>query len=293
MAEPPKKKRKLPALDASFDAPTRATDSPALHQGRTRAVPHEKGQWAAHVYLELELSPSFRKTLKEAVAASISSLTPASPVTVHSLIEAPSSTPSSRSTTPLVPPGDEKASADIPPPPKRLPPPLPGSAQPSTAPSASSSTALHLSLSRPLMLQTNQRGEMRAMVGKVAKDGIGFSARYASFGVLENDERTRRFLGIEIGTGYDEMLALVRRLDGHLFALRLPAYYDEPRFHTSLAWSSTTSSSALSSSDLPFSDTVVQVLGEKLGKRVRAEELWVGELCVKIGKEVTRFALSA
>jgi hypothetical protein len=32
-----------------------------------------------------------------------------------------------------------------------------------------------------------------------------FSARYATFGVLENDEKTRRFLGIEIGTGYDEV----------------------------------------------------------------------------------------
>jgi len=29
-----------------------ATDSPDFHQGRTRAVPHAKGQWAAHIYLE-------------------------------------------------------------------------------------------------------------------------------------------------------------------------------------------------------------------------------------------------
>ncbi len=29
--------------------------------------------------------------------------------------------------------------------------------------------------------------------------------RFASFGVLENDERTRRFLGVEIGTGYAEV----------------------------------------------------------------------------------------
>jgi hypothetical protein len=30
-----------------------------------------------------------------------------------------------------------------------------------------------------------------------------FSARYATFSWLENDDKTRRFLGIEIGQGYD------------------------------------------------------------------------------------------
>lgn len=32
-----------------------------------------------------------------------------------------------------------------------------------------------------------------------------FAARYASFGVLENDDQTRRFLGVEIGQGYDQV----------------------------------------------------------------------------------------
>ena len=106
----------------------------------------------------------------------------------------------------------------------------------STGPSAtldpvdrSSSTALHLSLSRPLMLQTNQREELRTAVAKVAAASSGcvhlclsrhlgamcssaethqscsFDARYASFGVLENDDKSRRFLGVEIGHGYDQV----------------------------------------------------------------------------------------
>jgi len=90
---------------------------------------------------------------------------------------------------------------------------------------ASTDTALHLSLSRPLMLQTNQREDLRAAVAKVATAASGcapdsaliplqtaltilvcsFSARYASFGVLENDEKSRRFLGVEIGHGYDSV----------------------------------------------------------------------------------------
>lgn len=138
-----------------------------------------------------------------------------------------------------------------------------------------------------------------------------FAARYASFAVLENDEKTRRFLGIEIGQGYDEvsctgestcllmlmlklqMLALVRKVDDMLAAHRLPTYYAEPRFHTSLAWSTTTTSTVKDASSLPFSDAVLADLEAVLGKQLRREgEVWVGELCVKIGKDVSRYRLS-
>ncbi|GAA6008403.1 hypothetical protein JCM10207_000114 [Rhodosporidiobolus poonsookiae] len=276
MTEPPKKKRKLPPLDASFSAPPRRTDSPDLHQGRTRTAPHVQGQWATHIYLELEPSPAFRKRLLSAVDLARSSAPRDS--TIHSLLDPPS-LPSSRSSTPTL----------------------------DTDAASTSEEALHLSLSRPLMLQTNQRGELRAGVARVAKEVAGFSAQYATFAVLENDEKTRRFLGIEVGPGYDQLRALLTKLDAVLADLRLPTYYAEPRFHTSLAWSSTTSTSATSSTapcaspsareeaappPLPFSNPTLEALEAKHGKALRAEEFWAGEVCVKIGKDVARFALS-
>jgi len=87
---------------------------------------------------------------------------------------------------------------------------------------------LHISLSRPLYIQTNQKSDLRASVAKVAKSAIGyvrfdcsilgsvliigasrFSSRYATFGMLENDEKNRRFLAIEIGQGYEQVRSLV------------------------------------------------------------------------------------
>jgi hypothetical protein len=88
------------------------------------------------------------------------------------------------------------------------------------------------------------------------------------------------------------MLAVTRRLDSFLSTLRLPTYYPTPRFHTSLAWSSTTSASSLAEPSLPFSASTLEALEAKYGKRLRAEDLFVAELCVKIGKDLTRFALS-
>ncbi|GAA5877526.1 hypothetical protein JCM3774_005896 [Rhodotorula dairenensis] len=255
VGEPPKKKRRLPRLDDSFDEPKRPSDSPELHQGRTRAAPHVRGQWASHVYLELTPSAGLRKVLRKSYEAAVDSAAPTG-AAIHSLLPDASTLPRA---------ADGAGGND---------------------------DALHLSLSRPLMLLTNQRDDLRKAVARIADR---FEARYASFGVLENDEKTRRFLGVEVGQGYAELLALVRDLDKALAELRLPAYYPEPRFHASLAWTTTTSASVDVDPTLllPFADQTLDDLDASLGPHLRKEgQVWVGELCVKIGKEVSRFRLS-
>lgn len=164
---------RFPVLPAkpSTNAPTlraaRRSDSPDLHQGRKRTTPHVEGQWAAHVYLDrafrlrvfcdfqidldlraaVEPSAGLRRVLKKAHDACTKACPPK--VTIHSLLD-----------------------------------PRPNSSRPSTpsafSPSDSSSTlaqtsenALHLSLSRPLLLQTNQRADLRAGVAKVAGQVAG------------------------------------------------------------------------------------------------------------------------
>lgn len=134
-----------------------------------------------------------------------------------------------------------------------------------------------------------------------------FGARYASFGVLENDEKNRRFLGIELGAGYDQVRSLtpllckelkcksqmhviVKALDVHLVKMRLPAYYANPRFHTSIAWTSETSDK-FSEEQVAFNAADLVALEDGLGAKLRDDELWVADLCLKVGKETTRFPL--
>ncbi|GAA5926428.1 HVSL domain-containing protein [Sporobolomyces koalae] len=145
--------------------------------------------------------------------------------------------------------------------------------------------SLHVSLTRPLYLQTNQKADLRTAVAKVASLFPGFSAKYASFGMLENDEKTRRFLAIEIGQGYEQLKNLVRELDFELELLRLPVYYENPRFHTSIAWTTPESGH--------FSSSELEQLDKAFGKNLRLDELWIGELVLKIGKDVHRYPLSA
>lgn len=87
------------------------------------------------------------------------------------------------------------------------------SASTTTEPSPLTDECLHLSLSRPLHLQTSQRLELRAAIAGAVRKVPAFATRFASFGVLENDERTRRFLGVEIGKGYSAVSPVSREPD--------------------------------------------------------------------------------
>lgn len=92
------------------------------------------------------------------------------------------------------------------------------------------------------------------------------------------------------------MKALTTSLDALLSSLRLPPYYPTPRFHTSLAWTALPAvgegnESKVAAEKLPFGEEEVAMLEEKLGRRLRAEEVWVGEVCLRIGKEVVRYRL--
>lgn len=86
-----------------------------------------------------------------------------------------------------------------------------------------------------------------------------------------------------------QLNAIVTSLNSTLKVLRLPPYYETPRFHTSIAWS-TILSTPVDDVDV-FDASALDRLEKELGKKLRDEELWVGELCLKIGKEETRYRL--
>lgn len=80
------------------------------------------------------------------------------------------------------------------------------------------------------------------------------------------------------------MKALTGDIDKVLLKMRLPPYYEQPRFHVSIAWSTHTSS--FEGDALPFDDAALDAIERELGKALRREELDASVLHVKIGKDV-------
>ncbi|KZO96969.1 hypothetical protein CALVIDRAFT_563601 [Calocera viscosa TUFC12733] len=232
----PAKKRKLPALSETF-IPKVPIDNPALHQGRVRTVPFVQGQWCAHVYVPVDLSPSLHTTLLNLLARA-QALCP----TLHSLLDppAPASLAAPATPTPTSTPTARTEDRDSPP------------------------SEAHISLTRPLFLHTSQRPSFLTSIRAALKQHSAFDISFAQLSTLENDEHTRIFLVCEVGAGFNEvrplpslpfpllprvpsqsadaLIAIVqlhtltKSLQPSIQEIRQEAYYAEPRYHASIGW---------------------------------------------------------
>lgn len=131
-------------------ATERPTDSPELHQGRKRAAPHVRGQWASHVYLERmcrhfesRLVPELTPDATQTVSPS-SSLRKVLQQSYDAVVESASSSEDAAAAVHSLLPGARTDHRDT------------------------TDEALHLSLSRPLMLLTNQRQDLKKAVARIA-----------------------------------------------------------------------------------------------------------------------------
>ncbi|KAI5121075.1 hypothetical protein M0805_008588 [Coniferiporia weirii] len=97
---------------------------------------------------------------------------------------------------------------------------------------------LHISLTRPIYLRHYQREELKRAVKAAARAHDPFTASFSTFATFENDERTRAFLGVEVGAGHSEFKSLSKSLEPALKLLHQKEFYSEPRFHASIAWAS-------------------------------------------------------
>lgn len=64
---------------------------------------------------------------------------------------------------------------------------------------------LHISLSRPTFLWTHQREEFKNAVRRVAASHKGWSLSLTEFIKLENDDRSRVFLAVQVGAGHEQV----------------------------------------------------------------------------------------
>ncbi|KAJ3548482.1 hypothetical protein NM688_g5293 [Phlebia brevispora] len=292
------KKRKLPPLSPSVTIPT-PVDNPALHQGRKRTIPHVDGQYASYVYIPLRLSRSsplynFLRDVLSTARAAVPSLHPI---------------------------GVDAAADPVNPNPE-----------------------LRISLTRPIYLRAHQREEFKSAVRAVARRSQQFTASFAQFAELVNDERTRTFLTLEVGAGHLEFKALSDALVPILDTFRQELYYKAPRFHASIAWALLSSPSGdtsqqagqqnrtqktqptqnpdlaahpspspkpkeapLPNSEAMIGDTnspfptipclpqeMIQVLQQQYGSMLLSRHIGVfdvDEICIRIGKDVTRWRL--
>ncbi|KAJ2990237.1 hypothetical protein NUW54_g8532 [Trametes sanguinea] len=194
-----KKLKKLPPLPG-YLVPEAPVDNPALHQGRRRTTPHVEGQFAAYVYVPLIVER--RSRLYRLLLQILEAARRLVPILHPIGISQPELAPISQVTGP-----PEDATLE-----------------------------LHISLTRPVYLRAHQRADFKRAVHNAAKAKRRFSASFATISDLTNDERTRTFLTLEVGAGHDDFKELSEHLTPILKSIRQKEFYQDPRFHASIAW---------------------------------------------------------
>ncbi|THU99131.1 hypothetical protein K435DRAFT_752217 [Dendrothele bispora CBS 962.96] len=248
-------------------------DDPTLHQGRIRATPHVDGQWAAHIYVSIKLSR--RSALYTLIQKAFERARETVP-TLRDIWDLRFSNESQK---------DELR--------KTL--------------------ELHVSLSRPIFLRAHQREEFKQAIRLLARNISPFKISFATFSVLENDEKTRTFLALDVGAGHHELKALVDGMTPTLRALRQNEYYSDPKFHASIAWALLdkssesleatkttqeaifTKSGATQFPTIPcIPERLITQLNEEFTVDLRSKSVGVldiHDVNVKVGKEVSTFRL--
>ena len=174
---------------------------------------------------------------------------------------------------------------------------------------------LHISLSRPTFLWTHQKKEFKNAVRRVAASHRGWVLSLAEFIQLENDDRSRVFLAIQVGAGYEQVTlslsfvtralksnsqleALTNALAPALQAIKQSDFYPEPKFHVSIGWALLKGSGVAKSTErFPTITELPQGVIEDLNRDFASllqrpsARLEAQEVGVKIGKVVFRWGL--
>jgi len=115
---------------------------------------------------------------------------------------------------------------------------------------------------------------------------------------LENDDRSRVFLAVQVGAGHEQLGALSQALAPALRAIRQSEFYPEPRFHVSIGWALLERKGVDKLvDDFPTIAELPQDVIEGLNRDFVAQlrrpsaRVETEEVCVKIGKETFRWGL--
>ncbi|KAG0199735.1 poly(U)-specific 3'-to-5' RNA exonuclease [Mortierella sp. GBA30] len=109
-------------------------------------------------------------------------------------------------------------------------------AVPAEAETAADATELHISLTRPLYLQELHLGRFISDTREAFKNRKRFNVSFSGVQSFSNDDNTRSFLSLRIGSGHAELEHLVAEMDMIAERYSQPTFYPDPQFHVSFAW---------------------------------------------------------
>jgi len=98
-------------------------------------------------------------------------------------------------------------------------------------------TDFHISLSRTVYIKVFQIEKLVDLLNSAFENIPSFHVRFSGLDTFVNDEKTRYFLSATAVAENNRLLYFTKLVDGVLEKFGLPAFYELPKFHASMAWS--------------------------------------------------------
>ncbi|XP_065517442.1 U6 snRNA phosphodiesterase 1 isoform X3 [Lathamus discolor] len=228
------------------------TDDSSRHGGRVRSFPHERGNWATHVYLPYRVREEFLELLELLVYRARSHVPSLSAMEEFHLSLSQCVVLRYHWIQPFVSGLRVRLAAFHRYKPCGAAPSRPGlcmQRHPQAFPvpirtelSAGSGNAVTSALSRQrrccaVVCHTGHFLRLRNLqTGGVSPSPARFFCVADQVKVYTNQNKTRTFIGLEVTAGHFQLLELVSEVDRVLEEFDLPTFYKDPSFHISLAW---------------------------------------------------------
>ncbi|RZF43731.1 hypothetical protein LSTR_LSTR009154 [Laodelphax striatellus] len=95
---------------------------------------------------------------------------------------------------------------------------------------------LHISLSKTVVLLHHWIDAFVESLQQQFRVYPRFTLQFGALEVFCNETETRTFIGMNVLAGNEELLNLVKMVDSCLDEFKLDKFYEEPKFHLSIAW---------------------------------------------------------
>lgn len=95
---------------------------------------------------------------------------------------------------------------------------------------------IHISLSRTIFLKYFQHDRFCKLFFENLSGISKFYLSFDSFKSYVNDDKTRSFFSLNVGTGYDKLFNIMKKIDEIVVSFHQKPFYIPPQYHASIAW---------------------------------------------------------
>jgi len=141
---------------------------------------------------------------------------------------------------------------------------------------------IHISLSRTIFLKYFQHDRF----SNLFKDKLqGISKFYISFDDFQsyiNDDKTRSFFSLNVGTGYNNLYEIMKRIDDLVISFHQKPFYTPPQYHASISWAE---------DKTIINEEIIKRFKEKYLHKIKNTLIPIKEVQLKIGYKLNSISL--